>query len=274
MEDNALVATALPVEEIISSVPPASPVATGELAKEHVDQPPDPAPLKAEIERLERVRKEAEEKAVYWRKQKVEARADYFKGRGDEPPKPPAEDLGIGKEPHQDEYEDYQKYLDAKVSFEINKAKITWDKDQARKNQEESHQQRMDMLRSKIDEGFKKYVDFEEVALSQTVPITPLVMEILADTEKPEDVAYWLGKNRAEAIQISRMTPTQAARAIAKIEIEVSKPGGVPPSLPKITGAPPPINPLGSSHTVEKALEKMTQREFETEMERRTGRRF
>jgi len=274
---DELTGTAPAVEAPPAPTEPAQVVATAPIPEGTVDTAPDPAILKAEIEKLELARKEAEEKALYWRRQKTEARADYFKGgREEHPPQsaPPAQDLGIGPEPRQDAFDDYQKYLDAKIGYEVNKAKTTWDRDQARKNEDQQRQQKFVNLQERINEGYKQFPDFEEVALDRTVPITPMITEILADTDRPAELAYYLGKNRAEAIQISRMTPIQAARALAKIETKMAESGVPPPSNPKLPGAPPPIKPLGSSHTVTRSLEKMTQKEFEAEMERRTGRRF
>src|SRR4030042_958547 len=96
-------------EQIIETQPIAilsvstEPVATGEVKAEgKVDLPPDPAALQAEIDRLVEVGKKAKEDTQYWRKQKADARAEYFKSRGEAPPPPQAksaEDLGIGPEP-------------------------------------------------------------------------------------------------------------------------------------------------------------------------------
>ena len=259
--------------EPVSSVPVPE---QAELPPGTVDVAPDPAALKAEIERLQKIQKEAEEKAIYWRKQKAEARADFFKSRGEPAPPPaaPPQDLGIGPEPKQEEFEDYQKYLDAKISFEVTKAKTTWDRDQARRRADEMHQQKMASLQAKIGEGFQKYQDFEETALAPEVPITPMIMDILSDSERPAEIAYYLGKHRSEAIQISRMHPLAAVRAITKIEMGLTGAGNNPAMNPPITAAPPPIKPVGSTHTVEPDLEKLSQKEFEAIMQKRTGRRF
>jgi hypothetical protein len=111
------------------------------------------------------------------------------------------------------------------------------------------------------------------VALAQTVPITPMVMEALAETENPADIAYYLGKNQPKAVAISRMTPIAAARAIAQIEASLS---GTPPQPPtkKTTTAPPPIKPVGSSNTVTKDPEKMTQAEYEAYRLAQGAKRF
>jgi len=270
-------------ELVTTQIEEAPPVVTEIVAtivvqpEGQIDQPPDPATLQAEIERLQKVREKAETDAQYWRKQKVEARGDYFKGR-EQPPPPvkPTEDLGIGKEPKQEEFDDYQKYLDAKIGYEVNKAKVTWDRELITKQADKERQTKIDVMNEKIQTlGYQEFTDFEDIALSQTVPITPLVRDILAECEHPHRVAYYLGKNKAEAIQIARMNPIQASRAIAKIEADIARVGLPISDQPlKIPSAPPPIKPLGASHTIEKDLNKMSQKEFEEEMVRRTGRRF
>lgn len=258
---------------------PSGEVASGQLPEGKVDTPPDPAALRAEVERLEAVRKKAEEDARYWRQEKARARGDFFKGRQQDPeklPDIPVQDVAIGKEPQKDDFDDYEKYLDAKISFETSKARIQWDREQARKSQETEHQQKITKLQEKINLGFVEYPDFEEVAMNEMVPITPAVMEALAECDNPHKVAYYLGKNRAEAIQISRMTPMQTARALARIEVEIEKagPSNAPNQSNRITNAPPPIRPSGSSNVVGKDPEKMTQREYEDWRKTQGARRF
>jgi hypothetical protein len=253
-----------------------------------VNQAPELTPeLRAEVERLaqqkaqklkqeefDEITRQSQEKAIYWRRQKAESRADYFKSPiQEQQPIAPVPDLGM-PEPKKEDFDDYDKYNEAKINYEVSKKLAIWDQERARKESEHSFQNKMQTFKQKLDEGFKKYPDFEEVALDKTVPVNPVMAEILADSERPEDLAYWLGKNRTEAFQISRMTPIQAAKKIRDIELELSKEGGNNLPKPKIPGAPPPIRPLGATHTVEKSLENMTQAEFESEMERRTGRRF
>jgi len=166
--------------------------------------------------------------------------------------------------------------VDAKTKYEVNKARITWEQQAQQRLQNQELQKKETELYAKIQRGFEKYEDFEDVALSETVPITPVIKEILGDCEAPEDVAYYLGKNRTEAIRISHMTPLAAARAIAKIELELStKPvDSPPPTTPKTTKAPPPIKPLGSAHEVGKDPSKMSQKEYEAWREAQGAKRF
>lgn len=231
-----------------------------------VDTTPDPAAMQAEIDRLAEVKRKAEEDARYWRKEKARARADYFKGgdAGDGTPAPQKQPVNVGAAPRQEDFDDYDKYNEAKIAYEVKKAKAEWDRDAAERSQNEEYQAKMQGLQEKISEGFGKYDDFEEVAFDQTIPITPVITEILAESEMPADVAYYLGKNRAEAVKISRMTPTGAARAIARIELEIGKtPPSTTPPAKKTSGAPAPIKPVGSGNRVTKNPDDMTQAEFE-----------
>lgn len=267
--------------------PPQEPLAT-EPAAQPVDNPPDPASLDPEVKRLQEVRDKARMDAEYWRKEKAQARADYFKSRQEPgvPYSPPrtTPQPGEPKSPNQEDFDDYKKYQDAHskyvqdlVDYRTTQKIRSWETELTQRSAQVQYQQKMSSLQERLNEGFQKFGDFEEVALSETVPINNLIVEVLSESESPADVAYYLGKNRAEAIQISRMTPVGAARAIARIEMALKQnPFPTTPNNPlrKVTNAPPPPKPVGSFNSVGKDLEKMSQKEFESEMERRTGRRF
>lgn len=248
--------------------PTPSVVPTGEPpAEPPIDQTPDPEKLRVEIEELEQKRKKAEEDALYWRRQKVEARADYFKSEKAEPKSVQPEGVAsLGSEPSLSQFEDYEAYSKALVDYNVKKAKIEWDQDQIRKQQETKAQERSDTLQAKLMEGYEKYSDFEEVAYDRSAThITPMIVDILADCDHPADIAYYLAKHRVEGVAISRMTPVRAAREIAKLEMKLASGSPQPPhSKPKTTGAPPPISPLGGAGagTGEKDPEKMTQKEW------------
>jgi len=279
MAENEL--TTLPPKEEEVQVPevpveePSAVVPSGEVAAAPpvVDKTPDPASLRAEIEELERKRQKAQEDAVYWRKEKAAARADYFKGDRGERQEPPPTQIppqiaGLGPEPVLANFEDYEQYSKALVDFNVKKAKIEWEIDQNRRQQEQSARERSETLQAKLQRGYEKYEDFEEVAFDRSAThITPMIVDILADCEAPEDLAYYLAKNRVEGVAISRMTPIQAARAIAKLEVKLAAETSParPPSPPKTTGAPAPIKPIGAAGagTGHKDPEKMTQKEYE-----------
>lgn len=246
------------------------------------DEPPDPDKLKTEIEELAEKRRKAEEDAIYWRKQKAEARADYFRDRdrGGVQQPPPQEPLpGVAPEPKPSDFEDYDKYVIALTDHRVKVARAEWERDAQRRQEQQSAQERGQALQAKLQEGFQKYADFEEVAFDRTAThITPMIVDILSDCDHPADVAYYLAKNRVEGVAISRMTPIKAAREIAKLEVKLAGQANSPPPAPpvrKVTAAPPPINPVvGGSAGITKDPNKMSQKEFEQWRASQGARKF
>jgi hypothetical protein len=232
-----------------------------------VDEPPDPEKLKAEVERLREVKTKAENEAAYWRRKKAEERADYQRmtqqsqpAKAEIPPSIP--------EPKPADFTDYDQFVVALTDWRVKQARAQWEMESARKSQQEAANQRQETLKTKLQEGYQLYPDFEEVAFDRSAShITPMVVDILAECDHPADLAYYLAKNRVEGIAISRMTPLQAARAIAKLEDKIMATRGQNPAPPisnkPTVKAPPPIKPVGSTATVSKDPEKMTQKEYE-----------
>lgn len=92
---------------------------------------------------------------------------------------------------------------------------------------------------AQVADAKARYSDFAEVALSQDVPISDTMAEIIQTSEVGADVAYFLGRHKALAADISKLTPVEAARAIGRIEAGLSAP------RPRTeTSAPPPISPV------------------------------
>ncbi len=243
-----------------------------------VDETPDTDRLAAEIAELEKRREKAREEAKYWREQKLKNRADVMRDvHGSRPrhpqPEPQEQDPFAGElvPPSPDKYETYDEYVDAKIQHELKKYRMTKDRDDYLRTQQTEAQEQVRSLQERMSIGHEKYPDFDEVALDVSVPITPAMADILSESEIPADVAYYLGKNRVECLKISRMRPAAAAKAMAKIELELSSnpPKPVSPAQPSAPStptskAPPPIKLLSGAGSagVNKDPEKMTQREF------------
>lgn len=102
-----------------------------------------------------------------------------------------------------------------------------------------------------------KYADFDQVALAPEVPITEQIADIIRSSDSAADLAYWLGKNRAEAMRIAQMPPIAAARELGRIEASLSAP------KPRTeSNAPPPINPGKGTGSGVKSPDKMTAEEY------------
>lgn len=102
----------------------------------------------------------------------------------------------------------------------------------------------------------QKHADYEEV-INRPV-FTREIMEALFESEQGPEIAYFLGKNEAEAHRIADLSPAQMLKEIGKLE------GRFSAESPRrtVSGAPPPITPVDGNATVEKDPEKMSTAEW------------
>jgi hypothetical protein len=221
---------------------------------------------------LKEQRAKAERETGYWRRKEAEARDAYHRevdtpGQPEATP-PPAATPAV--EPVEDDFTDYTEFVKAHSAWAANvavaNAKANWDRAATEEADAEAAEKRAAETKKRLDRGFAKYNDFADVVFDPTAThITPMIVDMLADCDNPDDVAYHLAKDRVDGVRISRLTPTMAAREIAKIDLKFGD--GSNPATPRTkqtTNAPPPITPVGSSQTAGgKDPEKMTQSEFE-----------
>lgn len=278
---------------IVTGIVTTQVVASGVVPPAHVDEPPQLTPeIQAEVDRLAGIKakqlkreefdeetKKAEEKATYWRKEKAKARTDFFTGERREAPPPRVEvapSETVLTPPKREDFEDYDAYVEAVADHRADVKIAKWVADEAKKSGQTETEKRINDLSTKIDEGYILYPDFEDVAKDPTVPITMLVRDILAEIDHPADVAYYLGKNRTEAIKIAHMTPFRAHAEILRIEAEAVRARPNPSVNPHkvVSGAPPPIKPGGSHEVIGKDPNKMTQKEYEAWTKEKGMRQF
>jgi hypothetical protein len=68
-----------------------------------------------------------------------------------------------------------------------------------------------------------RWADFDAVAFAPDVPMTEDMIGLMAESRYAADIAYYLGKNKGRAAQISAMTLPDAAAAIKDIESQLAR---------------------------------------------------
>lgn len=250
----------LPAPE--AEVPPAE---AAEPEAPEVDEAPDPDKLQDELATLQKRRDELKEANKYWKDQTRKARDDYFKSRQ----KPEVETRSAPSTPAQSKptasnFNSDEEYLEALTDWKVENKRQEWEAQEQQAAQNNQRVEKRARLEEEFAKGATRFEDFEDVVFDPTVPITHEVADLLADSDDPAALAYYLAKHTTEAVAIARMSPTAAARRLAKIEGELVKDEASKPKPKKISNAPPPIKPLGGgAAAVQKNPEKMSQREFE-----------
>lgn len=207
-------------------------------------------------EQMERLRAENAEKAA--KLKEAEARLKSFE-----------EESAGQKPPTQDDfstYEEYQAALSAHHAMQLmdrrQRDSMQREAEAHRKEIQQLEEQRRAELaenwQTQLAEARKRYADFDQVALNNSVPISPQVGEMVAGMDSAADVAYHLGMNPAVARELSRMSPLEAAMELGKIEASLSIP------KPKTaTNAPDPATPVRGKASADKDWRKMTPEEYD-----------
>jgi len=160
-------------------------------------------------------------------------------------------------EPALEDYEDYDTY---------NKAWNRWDRKQetaetlspaipkADTEEETVPTEVRTRVKTIEDEGNEKYPDYSAVAMSEDVPYSDTMREMVLESPNAVDIAYYFGTHLDVAMKISALPPGKAAREIINIESKFTK---------STTNAPAPLEPLkGGEVSKEKNPAKMGYSEY------------
>jgi hypothetical protein len=98
----------------------------------------------------------------------------------------------------------------------------------------------------------QKVPDFDAVAHNPNLAITPVMADAIRESGRGAEIAYYLGKNPAEATQIAGLPPVSQATAIARLE------GRLAAGTSSMSRAPQPVSTLsGRGGSAAKPLEDM-----------------
>lgn len=187
-----------------------------------------------------------------------------------EPPPPVVTDP---TKPSLDNYENIESFTDAMMDWKLSQS----DREREARAAQATHQTAVQKRQATWGEQVTKvltdgrYPDFEAVAFNSTIPISASMAEVMQDSEKGVDIAYYLGKNREEAARIAQLPPLQAARAIGLIEAKLTVP--IAASV-KVSSAPPPVTPISGKGGGEVDTSKMTDDEWHAHQKRERMKQF
>ena len=168
--------------------------------------------------------------------------------------------------PKEADFDDYNAYLVAMGSFHAAQTMNERSSREIEETQQATRKQIADLHRAQqaelargwadqVADAKDRYTDFDEVVY--TAPISDNVAQIVATSDAGADVAYFLGTNADQARAISQMHPLEAARAIGRIEAQLSLP------KPKtVSSTPDPVNPVRATSITVKNPSKMSNAEY------------
>lgn len=110
----------------------------------------------------------------------------------------------------------------------------------------------LDKWTDRVDEAREAHEDYDDV-VQEDVPITQAMEQALLESEQGAEMAYYLGQNPDEAARISKLSPVQSIREMARIEatFDDSKTEATPQRKP-VTSAPAPVKTVSGGRAGER----------------------
>lgn len=243
-----------------SDMPQAAPQPESKAGEEKPEKGPDSAPdknsrepedkhesrLQKRFDRLTRQKGDAERRAEVAEQELATLKASKQQ-------EPPAQE----NEPQIEDFETWDAFDDAHKAWEKKQGKAPEKpaekpKEQSAATPEPSEEMKAAAVAMKpsFDAARQAHPDFDQVIGADDLAMPEEVALLIADTDNPGEVAYWLGMNKAEAKRIAGLSPIKQVKAISEIEAKLKE---APPSR-KISKAPAPINTLDGTGTVQRKL--------------------
>jgi hypothetical protein len=224
-----------PEVEAKNDTDPAAEKAESDDAKE--DKPKPKSRAQERIEQLSREKRNA---------QRALAKANQEIGR-----------LRATPPPQEEDYTDTAEYTRAQIRRAAKESAVESQFENVNQDFEALKQKRQEVWREVVAEARTVMPDFDNV-FDNTVPVTELMGDLIAESDVAKELAYYLGKNRSVAHRIAEMTPIEAARELGRLEGRVS-----PPKAKSISSAPKPVSTVtGKAHAQGKTMEDMSYDEY------------
>lgn len=234
MDDTSL-------QSVLSEQEAAQPEPVQETAPEPVEQATGEevaaTPAEPQDDPMERHRKGLEAAAVAerTRRQAAEARAQALEERVRqfEAQQQPAKTDGEPDPQDQRYQENPQAYWRDLARYEARQElKQQAEAEKATRQQEEQHRQQAafkERIDAVVNEGRAKYGDFDAVINAGLGAfLNPTMQQAIALGENGQDIAYWLGKNPAEAARISQLPPMLMALELGRVASKATAPAPSP----------------------------------------------
>lgn len=189
-------------------------------------------------------------------RQKYDAQreADYWRGLAEGRIQPPQQQ-SYGP-PQLEQFDDYDQFEAARIAYLADQVV------HHRLSQAAAEQQRHQVLRSYEDReqaARQALPDYDVVARDPSLPITPLMAEVIRESDVGPHVAYHLGTNRQEAQRIASLPPHRQAAELGRIEAALGK---SPQPQQRNAPPPPPRTVSGLSSGINKDPGEMSMSEY------------
>lgn len=157
---------------------------------------------------------------------------------------PEAKPVPVEGKPKVSDFTDYDEYVEALAEWKTEQKFAAERSTEQQSRAAAARRTAAATFAERVKEAATKpeYADIGEV-LDSDVTVSAAMHDVLLESEKGAELAYYLGKHPEESARISRLSPISAARELGKIEASLAKPPE--PAKPRASAAPAPMKPVG-----------------------------
>lgn len=172
----------------------------------------------------------------------------------------------VGPAPKEADFKDWTDYQTARIAYDTEKRIVARElrkqAAQAEHSSKAMAEEVVEAFNERVDRARKALPDFDDVTnAAKAGTKSQEVARLILTSEKGPEIAYYLAKNPAEIRRLDSLSPSEAARAIGKLEatVSVAEPR-------KSTKAPEPVPPMKGTVKAAKALADMSFSEYDAYM--------
>lgn len=155
--------------------------------------------------------------------------------------------------PQESDFDDWDAFQRALTRYEVKQ-------ELAQERRQREYHGRAQTFQERANEARAQYPDFDSVVFDPAVPVTDLMREVILDSEKGPDLAYFLGTNLSEAQRIAALPPHRQAAELGRLEAKLSAPKQQPST--RTPPPPPPKTVSGISAGLNKSPADMSMAEY------------
>ena len=260
------------VEGIEAEATPAE-VPAAEAEKTNIEKSKEGTPkgVQKRIDELTARAKLAEEE-----RESTRIEAEFWKNQASKPKEEekPVSEISVGTtKPVLEDFADYDAYVEALTDWKIEQKEQVNRQAYVQHQQQERHGQLISSFDKKAATVVDALPDFEEVArnsgMRRIFSAMPHITDAIMESEKGPEIAYYLGKNRQKAIEMTQMHPIRGAIELGKIEARF-----LTLETKKISRAPEPINPVGGMSAAVDDEDNMSVEELAAKYKRQRVEKF
>lgn len=164
----------------------------------------------------------------------------------------PGETEQEGQDLKSEDFDDYDKYVEARVDRAVQKAlkpseKPPKDADPQPAAEPGPFESAVERLGAAWNDGKDIYEDFdavmEPIHKDNTFPMTQPLVVALSESDNPVELGYYLAQNREEAKRLSELKPVNLAIALGRLDAQIEETGGdgvqTADTAEDVAGSPP-----------------------------------